>query len=108
MQCILAHPDLQGLRRVMLVTHDPRLYLKAGFTALKEPETYMGDPRSGRIRAHACARREGVTPSTRSVGSTIQRRRYRREAGESSARRRARSFKRLQDVSEGRHGPHRD
>lgn len=41
MQCILAHPDLQGLRRIMLVTHDPRLYLKAGFTALKEPEKYM-------------------------------------------------------------------
>lgn len=41
MHCILAHPELQGLRRIMLVTHDPRLYLKAGFTALKEPETYM-------------------------------------------------------------------
>lgn len=41
MQVILAHPDLQGLRRIMLVTHDPRLYLKAGFTALKEPGTYM-------------------------------------------------------------------
>jgi GNAT superfamily N-acetyltransferase len=41
MECILAHPDLQGLRRIMLVTHDPRLYLKAGFSALREPETYM-------------------------------------------------------------------
>jgi GNAT superfamily N-acetyltransferase len=41
MQTILAHPDLQGLRRIMLVTHDPRLYLKSGFTALKAPETYM-------------------------------------------------------------------
>jgi GNAT superfamily N-acetyltransferase len=41
MQCILAHPDLRGLRRIMLVTHDQRLYLKAGFTALKEPDTYM-------------------------------------------------------------------
>lgn len=41
MQCILAHPDMQGLRRIMLVTHDPRLYLKAGFTGLKDPETYM-------------------------------------------------------------------
>lgn len=41
MQCILGHPDLQGLRRIMLVTHDQRLYLKSGFTPLKEPATYM-------------------------------------------------------------------
>lgn len=41
MQCILSHPELQGLRRVMLVTRDPRLYLKAGFTPLKRPEEYM-------------------------------------------------------------------
>lgn len=41
MRCILAHPELQGLRRIMLVTHDQRLYLKAGFAPLKEPETYM-------------------------------------------------------------------
>jgi GNAT superfamily N-acetyltransferase len=41
MQCILAHPDLQGLRRILLVTHDPRLYLKSGFAPLKEPASYM-------------------------------------------------------------------
>ncbi len=41
MQCILGHPDLQGLRRILLVTRDPRLYLKAGFTPLKQPEEYM-------------------------------------------------------------------
>ncbi|ACL65520.1 GCN5-related N-acetyltransferase [Anaeromyxobacter dehalogenans 2CP-1] len=41
MRCILAQPSLQGLRRVLLVTHDPRLYLKSGFTPLSEPETYM-------------------------------------------------------------------
>ncbi len=41
MKCILAHPDLKGVRRIMLVTHDQRLYLKAGFTALKDPQTYM-------------------------------------------------------------------
>jgi GNAT superfamily N-acetyltransferase len=41
MECVLAHPDLQGLRRLLLVTHDPRLYLKVGFTALQEPGTYM-------------------------------------------------------------------
>lgn len=41
MRCILAHPSLQGLRRVLLVTHDPRLYLKSGFTPLGDPESYM-------------------------------------------------------------------
>lgn len=41
MQTMLAHPDLQGLHRIMLVTHDQRLYRKAGFTALKDPESYM-------------------------------------------------------------------
>ena len=41
MQCILSHPGLQGLRRIMLVTRDPRLYVKAGFTPLKEPGEYM-------------------------------------------------------------------
>jgi GNAT superfamily N-acetyltransferase len=41
MQCILGHPALQGLHRILLVTRDPRLYRKAGFTALNEPETYM-------------------------------------------------------------------
>lgn len=41
MQCILGHPDVQGLRRIMLVTRDQRLYLKAGFTPLKDPGTYM-------------------------------------------------------------------
>jgi GNAT superfamily N-acetyltransferase len=41
MQCILGHPGLQGLRRIMLVTRDPRLYVKAGFAPLKAPEEYM-------------------------------------------------------------------
>lgn len=41
MQCVLSHPDLQGLRRILLVTHDQRLYLKSGFTPLSEPATYM-------------------------------------------------------------------
>jgi hypothetical protein len=51
MDCILAHPDLQGLRRILLVTHDPRLYLKVGFTALHEPETYMEIRDPGAYRA---------------------------------------------------------
>ena len=32
-ECLLAHPDLQGLRRVALLTRDaPALYERAGFT----------------------------------------------------------------------------
>jgi hypothetical protein len=29
------------LRRILLVTHDPRLYIKSGFTPLEAAETYM-------------------------------------------------------------------
>lgn len=39
---IMAHPDLQGLRRWMLVTADAHtLYEQFGFTATKYPERYM-------------------------------------------------------------------
>ena len=39
---IAAHPDLQGLRRWMLVTRDAHgLYEKIGFTAVGAPERYM-------------------------------------------------------------------
>jgi len=42
MQCILAHPDLQGLRRWMLATRDAHaLYQLYGFTSLKAPERWM-------------------------------------------------------------------
>lgn len=41
MECILAHPDLQSPRRVLLVTRDPRLYLKSGFRPLRDADTYM-------------------------------------------------------------------
>ncbi|HJY86690.1 MAG TPA: GNAT family N-acetyltransferase [Candidatus Acidoferrales bacterium] len=41
MECILSHPDLQGLHRWVVVTRDIRLYTKVGFTPLKEPETYL-------------------------------------------------------------------
>jgi GNAT superfamily N-acetyltransferase len=56
METILAYPALRGLRRIVLVTHDPRLYLKAGFTPLQAPETYMErlDP-----EAYAAPRRPG-------------------------------------------------
>jgi len=42
MECIIAHPDLQGLRRWMLATHDAHeLYRQYGFSALKAPERWM-------------------------------------------------------------------
>jgi GNAT superfamily N-acetyltransferase len=42
MQCILEHPDLQGLRRWMLATQDAHgLYERYGFTPLKRPERWM-------------------------------------------------------------------
>lgn len=42
MDCIMAHPELQGLRRWMLATQDAHgLYLQYGFSALKAPERWM-------------------------------------------------------------------
>jgi GNAT superfamily N-acetyltransferase len=42
MECILSHPDLQGLRRWMLATQDAHgLYWQFGFTELKAPERWM-------------------------------------------------------------------
>nr|WP_075518875.1 GNAT family N-acetyltransferase [Moritella viscosa]SHO07617.1 Acetyltransferase, GNAT family [Moritella viscosa] len=42
MAAILDHPDLQGLRRMMLATSDAHgLYQQFGFTALAAPEVYM-------------------------------------------------------------------
>jgi GNAT superfamily N-acetyltransferase len=42
MECILAHPDLQGLRRWMLLTRDAHpLYRKCGFRDLAHPERVM-------------------------------------------------------------------
>ncbi|SDO73358.1 Acetyltransferase (GNAT) family protein [Rhodoferax sp. OV413] len=42
MQTILAHPDLQGLRRFMLATRDAHsLYAQFGFTALANPGRLM-------------------------------------------------------------------
>jgi len=41
-QTVLAHPDLQGLRRWMLVTADAQgLYEQFGFKAAENPERYM-------------------------------------------------------------------
>jgi GNAT superfamily N-acetyltransferase len=42
METILAHPDLQGIRRWMLATRDAHgLYRKVGFTELSKPERIM-------------------------------------------------------------------
>jgi len=42
MECIIAHPDLQGLRRWMLATKDTHgLYAKFGFTPIKNPDSWM-------------------------------------------------------------------
>jgi len=42
MECVLAHPDLQHLRRWILITRDAHeLYRRYGFTALKRPEGFM-------------------------------------------------------------------
>jgi GNAT superfamily N-acetyltransferase len=42
MECILAHPDLQELRRWNLVTRDAHgLYAQYGFVPPKNPERYM-------------------------------------------------------------------
>ena len=42
MECIVAHPDLQGLRRWSLLTRDAHdLYSQFGFTELKSPQRWM-------------------------------------------------------------------
>ena len=42
MEAILAHPDLQGLRRIALWTRDARtLYEQFGFTTVTSASTYM-------------------------------------------------------------------
>ncbi len=39
---ILVHPDLQGLRRILLATKDAhKLYEQLGFIAINNPERYM-------------------------------------------------------------------
>ena len=42
MQCIVGHEDLQGLRRLLLLTLDAHgLYAQYGFTPLAAPERFM-------------------------------------------------------------------
>ena len=47
-ETVLAHPELQGLRRWMLATRDAHeLYRRFGFTALAHPEGHMEIARPG-------------------------------------------------------------
>jgi len=42
MECVMSHPDLQGLRRFSLATRDAHgLYRKFGFAELQKPQSYM-------------------------------------------------------------------
>lgn len=42
MQAIMSHPELQGLRRITLVTRDAHtLYQQYGFTAINHPDSHM-------------------------------------------------------------------
>lgn len=42
MQCIMSHPELQGLTRWLLATADAHgLYEKSGFKSLEKPEIFM-------------------------------------------------------------------
>ena len=42
MECVISHPELQGLRRWILATRDAHgLYEKFGFTPLRRPEIFM-------------------------------------------------------------------
>jgi GNAT superfamily N-acetyltransferase len=48
LEVVLAHPDLQGLRRFTLATRDAHgLYARYGFTPLAEPDTHMEIRRPG-------------------------------------------------------------
>ena len=48
MECVVSHPELQGLRRWSLVTRDAHgLYGKFGFEALAHPERHMSLDRGG-------------------------------------------------------------
>jgi len=42
MECVVAHPHLKGLRRMLLATRDAHdLYRKVGFSELPEPSRFM-------------------------------------------------------------------
>lgn len=54
MECVMAHPSLQGFRRWMLVTRDAHgLYEKHGFRVVEHPERWMEIARPGLYKVHA-------------------------------------------------------
>jgi GNAT superfamily N-acetyltransferase len=54
MECILSHPELQGLRRWLLVTRDAHgLYQKFGFAPLAHPERLMEIHHAGLYARHS-------------------------------------------------------
>jgi len=54
MECVMEHPDLQGLRRFSLVTRDAHeLYRPFGFTEIRSPEGHMEIARPGLYKAEA-------------------------------------------------------
>ena len=53
MECVMAHPELQGLRAWILVTRDAHdLYRPLGFKALARPEGYMELAKPERVWRH--------------------------------------------------------
>jgi GNAT superfamily N-acetyltransferase len=47
-ECVFAHPELQGLRRWMLATQDAQsLYARYGFGPLSSPQSYMAAANPG-------------------------------------------------------------
>lgn len=56
MQCVMSHPDLQGLRRWCLTTRDAHtLYERVGFERTKIPERYMDRVRPDIYKSHTPA-----------------------------------------------------
>ena len=55
MECVMAHPDLQGLRRFFLVTRDAHeVYRPFGFTEIRSPERHMEIVRPGLYKREGC------------------------------------------------------
>jgi GNAT superfamily N-acetyltransferase len=51
MKAVCTHPDLQGVRRFVLITRDAHgLYDQFGFTPLKDPSRYMEIARPGNYK----------------------------------------------------------
>ena len=54
MQCVQAHPELQGLRRWLLATRDAQgLYRRVGYRELSDPERWMEIRKANANRADA-------------------------------------------------------